>query len=682
MAVETTTRVAKTICNLCPIRCGLDIQVEDDRIVKAEGMPEHPLRQTCIKSQAIMDWVYNKERVTQPMRKVKGQWQEVSWDQALGFITDKLKSIKEKDGSRSLVVHLGFPFIGTPLEKLARRFCEVYGSPNFTTGGSLCFCARMIGQSITFNHYTTVLSPNYHGTQCNLVWGMNPAESSLLLTRAINDSRKKGAKLVVIDPRVIPLAKEADIHAKIRPGTDTALALGMLNVVIGEGLYDKEFVERWTYGFDKLVEHVKDYPPEKVAEITWVPADTIKDIARMYANSKPACITQGVALDHCTNGVQTSRALACLIAICGNYDVPGGSTFSRTLKQESLRVSKDMTGEIGASYPLFSRFMRESSSAPVTDAILEGKPYPIKALIIDGSNVGQTWPATKKVRQAFEQLDLSVVMDMFVNETAEMADVFLPAATFVESTVLKDYAPVSAAMVVLSQEAVKPLGNSWPDWKFWVELGKRMGYEEYFPWNTDDELYATLLEPSGLTVEQLKEKPGGVFHHDRQQQRYLADGFHTPSGKVELYSDLMKQYGYDPMPTHREPAESPISKPDLAKEYPLILITGAKVGAYVHSQLRNVEAMRKRHPEPLAQIHTDTAKGLDIAEGDMVKVETSRGSVEMRAQLTSDILPRVVSIPHGWEGEANANLLTSSQEMDPISGFPAFKSMLCRIRKR
>jgi len=682
MALETATKVAKTICNLCVMRCGLDVSIENDRIVKVEGMAEHPFRHPCVKAQAIIDWVYNKERITEPMRKVKGKWQQVSWDEALGFIADKLKTIKEKDGARSLVVHLGFPFIGAPLEKLARRFCEVYGSPNFTTGGSLCFCARMIGQSITFNHYTMVLSPDYHGTQCNLVWGMNPAESSLMQTAAINASRKQGAKLVVIDPRVIPLAKQADIHAQIRPGTDTALALGLLNVVIGERLYDREFVERWTYGFDKLAEHVKHYSPEKVAEITWVPADSIANIARMYATSKPACITQGVALDHCTNGIQTSRALACLIAICGNYDVPGGSTFSRTLKQRSLRLSKELTGEVGASYPLFSRFIRESSSAPVTDAILEGKPYPVKALIINGSNIVQTWPETKKVKQAFEQLDLSVVMDMFMNETAQMADVFLPAASFVESTVFKDYAPVSLPMVVLSEQAVKPLGNSWPDWKFWVELGRKMGREEHFPWETDDELYATLLEPANLSVQQLKERPGGTFHHDREQQRYLAEGFHTPSGKVELYSELMEQYGYDPLPTHHEPAESPISKPDLVKEYPLVLITGAKVGGYTHSQLRNVEVMRKRHPEPLVSIHPDTAKRLGMAEGDMAEVKTSRGRVLMKTHVTPDIHPNVVSLPHGWGKDANANLLTSSQEMDPISGFPAFKSMLCCISKR
>ena len=287
----------------------------------------------------------------------------------------------------------------------------------------------------------------------------------------------------------------------------------------------------------------------------------------------------------------------------------------------------------------------------------------------------------KTDKRGFSLVELLVVMDMFMNETAQMADIFLPAASFVESTVLKDYAPQSLAMAVLTQQVIEPLGNSWPDWKFWVELGKRIGPEEYFPWKTDDELYATLLKPTSFTVEQFKEKPGGIFHHGREEQRYLAGSFHTPSGKAELYSEIMQQHGYDPLPTYHEPAESPISKPDLAKEYPLILVSGPRVGVYIHSQLRNVEVMRKRHPDPLAQIHPDTARGLGIAEGDMVMVETSRGSVDMKAQLTPDILPPVVSIPHGWGGKANANLVTSDEEMDPVSGFPAFKSMLCRVSK-
>lgn len=681
MTVEVATRVAKTICNLCPTRCGLDVYVEDGKIVRVEGMPEHPFRQLCVKAQAIVDWVYNRERVTEPMRKVNGKWHPISWDEALDFIADRLKSIKEKDGARSLVVHLGFPFIGAPLSKVMHRFCDIYGSPNFTTGSSICFWARGLAQSITFNHDLSPLSPSYAGTRCNLLWGDNPNESTHLQVTAINNSRKQGAKLVVIDPRVIPLARQADIHVQIRPGTDSALALGMLNVVIAEGLYDKEFVEKWTYGFDRLAEHVKQYPPERVADITWIPADTIRDIARMYATSKPACITQGVALDHCTNGVQTSRAISCLIAICGNFDIAGGNTYTTALEQSGLRINEDIGGEIGAAYPLFSRFLKESSSAPVTSAILTGQPYPIKALIFNGCNAALTWPETEKVRQAFEQLELLVVMDMFMSETAQMADVFLPAASFLESTVLKDYAPTSLALTVLTQQSIEPMGNSWPDWKFWVELARRMGYGKYFPWNSDAELYASLLEPTNFSMAQFKEKPGGIFHHGKEVRRYLKDGFHTPSGKAELYSEIMTQYGYDPLPTYHEPAESPVSRPDLARDYPLILISGPKVRFYIHSQLRNIEEMRRRHPEPLVQLHPDTARGPGIADGDMVRVETIRGDVKMKAQVTRDILPQVVCIPHGWGDEANANRVTSDEEMDPISGFPAFKSMLCRVSK-
>ena len=242
MTVEVATRVAKTICNLCPTRCGLNVYVEDGKIVRVEGMSEHPFRQPCVKAQAIVDWVYNRERVTEPMKKVNGKWQPISWNEALDFIADRLKSIKEKDGARSLVVHLGFPFIGAPLSKVMHRFCDIYGSPNFTTGSSICFWARGLAQSITFNHDLSPLSPSYAGTRCNLLWGDNPSESTHLQVAAINNSRKQGAKLVVIHPRVTPLARQADIPAQLRPRPARTLALGMLNVSIADCPYNEEYV--------------------------------------------------------------------------------------------------------------------------------------------------------------------------------------------------------------------------------------------------------------------------------------------------------------------------------------------------------------------------------------------------------------------------------------------------------
>lgn len=679
MAIRTG--IGKTICNLCLTRCGLNVKVKNGRIIGVEAMPEHPVHQVCLKSQAIADLVYHKDRITEPMLKINGKWHIVSWDEALDFIAGKLTRMTDKYGARSLAVHLGFPLIGTASLLLAQRFFDAFESPNFTTGSSLCSWAEGMAQSITFNHNAVFLSPSFCGSKCVIVWGFNPTESSLFHLAGINQSRKEGAKLVVIDPRRIPLAVQADIHAQIRPGTDAALALGMLNVIIGEQLYDKEFVSRWTSGFDQLEEHVRQYPPEKVAEITWVSADSVRSMARMYAAHHPACIVQGVALDHSTNGIQTSRAISCLIALCGNYDAIGGNLPCTPLRQKNMRLRKGTSGEIGASFPLFSQIVGESSSAPMVNAILSGNPYPIKALIINGSNIRLIWPETKKVERALKELELLVVMDMFLNETANLANVFLPASSFVESTMLKDYASKNFPLVVLSQKVIEPLGSSLPDWKFWVALARKMGYTLDFPWETDDELYRDLLGPSGITLEQLKEAPGGVFYDRSKERQYLEQGFHTPSGKAEIYSELMARHGYDPLPTYHEPAESPVSRPRLVKKYPFILITGPRVGVYTHSQLRNIESMRRLHPEPLAQIHPHTARKVGVADRDLIEIETKRGKAEMKVQLTPDILPGVVCLPHGWSSKANANLLTSLDELDPVSGFPAFKSMLCRITK-
>jgi len=679
--MEETMKEAKSACNWCGIHCGLDICIKNDRVVKVGPMQEHPFNQLCVKAKAIIDLVYSKDRVTTPMVKASGKWQPVSWDTALGIIADKLYAIRQKYGAKCLAVHLGFPFIGTPVFQLGYRFCDAYGSPNFTSGASVCHFARQIAQSLTFDHNGILLAPHYRNTKCHVVWGANPTESSVLAAAAINKARKQGAKLIVIDPRVTLLAKKADIYAQIKPGTDLALALGLLNVVIEEKLYNQQFVENWTYGFDKLERHATKFPPEKIAKVTWVAANTIRDLARTYATNFPACITQGVSLDHCISGVQTSRAIACLTAICGNFDVPGGSTFVEPPGLKNLRLREDVTDEIGASYPLFSRFVRESSSTPISNAILTHRPYPIKALIISGCNPLLTWPETTKVKEAFERLDLLVVMDLFMNETAQMADVFLPAATFVESSTLRDYALSGLGMLQLTQQAIRPVGNSWPDWKFWVQIGRKMGYEHHFPWSTDDELYASLLEPTGLNLKQLKEKPGTLFYGGKEQQRFLRNGFGTPTGKVELYSGIMEQHGYDPLPTPLEREEPPVLKLSLAEKHSLVLITGARIGVYAHSQFRNLEVMRRRYPEPLAQVNTGTARALGIDNGDMIEIETSKGNVQMRAWLSADIHPNVVSIPHGWAGVANANLATSDEQTDPISGFPAYKSIFCRVKR-
>jgi anaerobic selenocysteine-containing dehydrogenase len=673
------THVIKTVCNMCPTHCGIDVHIENGRIVEVAGMPEHPINRVCVKAHAIPELVYSSERLTNPLRKISREFRKISWDEAFGFVADKLVDIKQKYGPQALVVHIGEAFIFTHTERILRRVSELYGTPNYTTGASFCFLAKVMGHSLTCGSH---IFPSYSvDTKCMIIWGKNPEESDPSEAKTIHAMVGGGAKLIVVDPKVTPLARQADIHAQIRPGTDCALALALLNVIITEGLYDRAFVEQWTVGFDKLAELVKDYSPERVEKISWVKAGTIRDMARTYATSKPASISLGIAMDHCTNGIQAIRAITTLVAITGNIDIAGGNTYAaRGLARQSFRLKEKIVDKvgIGADYPLFSRYSHDETVVPVIDGILTEKPYPVKALIIAGCNPILTWPNINKVRQAFDKLELIVVADIFMTDTARMADIVLPGTTFLERQDLRGYGGDS--LVTLANRVVEPIGNSMEDWKIWAELGKRMGYDEYFPWKDTDELFEYWLEPTNISLEQLKQNPGGVYYGEKEFQKYLKDGFNTPSRKVEIYSQTMNDFGYDPLPTFHEPAESPASRPDLVDQYPLILITGARTVAYQHSEYRNLPSLRKLVPEPLIEINPQTAGELGIADGDLVKVESLRGSIKIKARLTEHIHPKVVSVQHGWN-EANVNYLTDDEAVDPTSSYPGFKSVMCRVMK-
>jgi anaerobic selenocysteine-containing dehydrogenase len=310
-----------------------------------------------------------------------------------------------------------------------------------------------------------------------LLWGHNPHASIPPEVRRIENAIRKGAKLIVIDPRRISFAKKADIHVQPRPGTDGALALAMLNTIITESLYDREFVEKWTVGFEKLAEHVKKYPAEEVERITQVPASTTKEIARTYAKTKPACIVPGTnTLDQQASGFQNTRAIAALESITGNIDVPGGSIrVSGKLRWKQVRLPdklKDLK-LIGAekypiSYRMADRIFGGMQSMEWPDIVLTGKPYPIKTGIVAGANPAIVWPNSHKVRQALEKLDFFVVLDIFMTETAEMADIVLPAATFLERTDISAMGGdiLNAPYVILRKPVMEPLWESWPDWKF------------------------------------------------------------------------------------------------------------------------------------------------------------------------------------------------------------------------
>jgi len=678
-------KTIKTICALCTNHCGIDVEVQNGQILKVSGMQEHPFHHLCVKPYALQELVYSKERVTTPLAKHKGAFKEISWEDAFDIIADKLTKIKNQYGAKAIVPFCGNGFACRSNGKVIRRFADLLGTPNYTAGGWTCFSARVIAFTLTVGGFP---NPDFvPENKCVILWGKNPPESLASEKKQIEEGLKRGTKFIVIDPRSTPLAKKADLHAQIRPGTDCALAMGILYVVISEGRYDKDFVANWTVGFDRLVDHVKDYSPEKVEKITWVPADTIRKIARMYAANAPAGISTGISLDHSSNGIQTMRAIGVLMAICGNLEIPGGNLINRGMKFKhmSLKEKIDKDTPIGVDFPLFAKIRGYQSGTRVTDSILTEKPYPIKALLVLEGNPLVNWPNTNKVRKAFEKLDFLVVQDMVMTDTAKMAHLFLPATSDLETEDFREgyFDHEGLPMIAKSNKVIEPVGKCMEDWKIWAEVGRRMGFTEYFPWESTTELLTDLLEPTEISYDDLQKNPGGLYYSPKIYRSYLNGGFKTASQKVEIYSEAMAQFGYDPLPTFHEPFESPVSKPDIAETYPLILITGARIESYTHSRFRDMPSLRKLYPEPLVEIHPQTAQSLGVKDGDMVRVESLRGNIRVKARLTEVVHPKIVSVTHGWSNEtgANVNCLTDDAAVDPVSGFPEYRSLLCRVVK-
>ncbi len=681
-------KVIKSDCIMCINSCGINAYVEDGKLVKVEGMKEHAVSEgyLCPRGEALVEYVYSPDRLQYPMKKVDGEWQRITWDEALDTIADELAKIKEKYGAKALAVYSGS--LGTEnieLAGFAQRFRGVYGTPNLLSVEGNCFRSRIMARQMTFGGYPIEEPWN---SKCVIIWGQNMDNSRATIANKVYKALEKGTleHLIIIDPKRIPMA-EKGIHIRIRPGTDTALMLAMMNVIIEEKLYDKEFIDKNTIGFDKLVEHVKQYPPEEVEKITWVPADDIRKIARIFASNKPAASVPGTcSIDQHINGFQGNRAMAILQIITGNIEIPGSWISIPFIRLGDLRVT-EISEPIGAEeHPLFRKFWGRISpygqQMLFADAVLDEKPYPIKALIVNGGNPALTLPDSERVREAMRKLDFMVVMDLFMTETAKLADMVLPACSFLEKSGVGYVYGVNTGIpyALLRKKVIEPVGESWPDWKIWTELARRMGYGEYFPWNTEEEVVDFFLKPSGLTREQLeKEHPEGTFYVT-EDKKYLSGVYRTPSGKIEIYSETLRENGYDPLPCFVEPTQSPRSAPELAKKYPIILTTGSRVPQFTHTQLRNIPSLRKQVPEPLAEVNPETAKKYGIADGDMMVIETPKGKISMKTRYTEELSPGIVSIPHGWP-EANANLLTSLDARDPITGYTEMKALLCRLSK-
>lgn len=672
----------KTACGFCVAGCGMNVYVKDEKPVHLEGMKEHPVNhgRLCPKGANAIEYSRHRNRIKFPMKQVDGEWYRITWDEALTTITAKLLEVKRIYGPESLAVCAGMAVLlsGSAGKGLMRRFCDVYGTPNYYSVDSMCFNPHLMAYVSTFGNFPV---PDIDHAKNLILWGTNPMASQPMKARRIAAAQKDGAKVVVIDPKETGSAKKADHYLAIRPGTDCDLALGLLHVIIKEKLYDPDFVTNWVVGFDELSQHVAQFNPKHVSEVTGIAEGAIEDLARMYAGIRPACIIQGtMSLDQSANGFQTARAIAILQAITGNIDIPGGFVSPPLLRINPMRLpAKVQAKAIGEylyplAYRIWDRPIGEGQGMVLYDALLTGQPYPVKAMIVQGSNPLLSWPNSKRLEKGLRNLDFLVVSSVFMSETAQLADIVLPAATFLEKDdIMEIYRSESAIPYTMLRKKISEFEEAKPDAEFWLQLARHMGYEEYFPWQNVPEVIDHLLEPTGLSASEMAD---GQYYGETLYNRYKTRGFHTPSGKVELYSKTMEAMGYPPLPTTNRNATNKLGKGD----YPIILTTGARTLGYLHSQMRDIPTLHQMNPEPLAELHSDTAEEYGIIDGDLIKVENETGSIEVGTKITESIMPGIISLPHGWN-KANVNILTPEQPGDTISGAPTLKCTNCRIEK-
>ncbi len=672
-----------TDCTLCYHSCGTAVTVEDGRAVKVKGLESHPLNHgmLCPKGRAALENVYDPNRLKYPLKRIKGGFEKIPWDQALTEIAEKLLALKEQFGPAVLGVFSGSIGVeNLEMAGLAHRFGAIFGSPNFFSVESICYRMRIRTRQITFGKYPSEeLDSNLY-----ILWGHNPQESDFPLLLAMNRNLKKGSKLVVIDPKKIALADRADLYIRIRPGTDGALALAMIHVILNERLYDSSFIEKYTVGFDKLVSHIQRYTPEWAEKITWVPAADIRRLARLFAEIKGASIYQGTCTqDQTANGTQNSRAFSVLQIITGNINNPGGWVINPGLPlgYAGMAVQEEPLG--AGQYPLFYEMRGKKSHFGVVTCVPENIPEKIKAFFVIGGNPVISMSDSNAFREAFKKLELLVVHDLFMTETGELAHYVLPACSHLEKWGLAYTYNVCHGLpyLMLRKMAIEPLYESWSEWKLFTELAKKVGVGDAFSWSSEEELVAFELEPTGLTFEQLlNQKPEGIFFKEKIYGMQEG-GFPTSSRKFEIYSDVLEKSGFDPLPTYLEPQRSPTSSPELLEKYPLILSTGYRNRYYTHAQFRGIKPLQEKNPEPKAEMGPCTAETYDINDGDIIIIETNRGIARMKVLVNERVAEGVVLVPHGWSKEANANLLTDTTCREPIMGYPEVKALLCAVRK-
>lgn len=806
-------------CAMCISRCGSIAVVENGRFVALEPDPSHPTgKALCAKGRAAPELVYHQDRLLYPLKRTRPKgdpdpgWQRISWDEALDLTAAKLRSIAKAHGSQSVVFSVASPSTSASDDSVIwiQRLMNAYGSPNLCASMELCGWGRFQATQYTFGAGVPgVYMPDLENAGCILFWGYNPNLARLAHATATTAALKRGARLIVVDPRRTGPAVKADLWLRVRPGTDAALALGIANAMIVQGWYDKEFIRNWTNGpllvrsdtgrflttgdlpanagarpsivsggadssaawmrpessgggqqyvawsettgrpvayvpatgsyeanphelalagefeietlqgkvacrpvFALIVEHCQHYPAERVEAICGVGRDQIAKAARMLWEARPAAYYAWSGVEQQTNSTQIARAIAQLYVLTGSLDTPGGNVMFSAVPAANAAGMDLLPAELRAQTlglserPLGPSRWQFVTSDELYRGILKQKPYAVRGLIGFGANLLLAHADSRRGREALKALDFYVHADLFMNPTAELADIVLPVASAFEREALKIGFEVSTdaqSLVQLRRRVAQPRGEVRSDTEIVFDLACRLGLGAHF-WHGDiDAAYRYQLGPSGVSLDALRENPSGVRVPLQTRYRKFAEqndgtlkGFATPTRKIELYSETLLEHGYPALPEYVEPLMGPVSRPDLAKRFPLIL-TSAKDTLFCETQHRALPSLRRRARDPEVELHPAAAAERGIHPGDWVHIETPGGSVRARARLNDTLEANVVCGQHGWwqacpeigaasydpfsSDGANLNLIIGNEAIDPVSGSVPHRAYLCQIRR-
>ncbi len=673
----------------CPDTCAMLVTVESGRAVRVAGDPDHPFTRgfLCAKVNRYVERTYQQDRLLYPMRRVgpkgAGRFERITWDAALGEIAERLNDIRHSsDGPQSI---LPYSYAGTmgmvQGSSIDRRFFHLIGASMLDR--TICSMAGTVGMRMTVGANIGADPEGIPESDLVLLWGTNTLTANPHLWPFVTEARERGATVIAIDPIRTRTAAQCDEWIGIRPGTDAALALGMMHILFERGLEDAEFIAAHTLGIEQLRERVREYPIERVSAITGIPADTIVSLGERYARSKAAFIRVNYGLQRHHGGGMAVRTIACLPALTGHWRRPGGGV--QLSSSASFGFDRRALDRPDLSPPVRTINMIRLGEALTTRDAGVGGP-PVRALVVYNSNPAAVAPDRNAVLRGLAREDLfTVVLEHFQTDTADYADILLPATTQLEHWDL--HLAYGHHYVTLNRPSIEPLGDSLPNSEIFRRLSARMGVDH--PALRDDDL--ALIRQAlasghptveGITLDALLEK-GWMRLNVPKPFLPFADGvFQTPSGKCELYSARMAEMGLDPLPAFTPPYEFPEEAPALAQRYPLTLIS-SPAHQFLNSTFVNVASLRRSAREPECLLHPVDAERRGIAVGARVVVHNDRGAFTAVARVEDSIRPGVVWAPSIWWGKfaadgANANQTTSQRETDMGHG-PVFYDNLVEV---